>query len=274
MRLSAMFNDDVAYDLGLTLEDTYILGYLYKVGTTTEDTKIIDGQECFTFNLVDLFKSRRRVFEQIPYDIEEKMNHDDKKVKEEIQRIYELNRRRFERIMKKNICKVVKRVKNIKTNEGSKTYYRIERVILKMLIDGYPTKVDTEFTDIEKLVMKELNLFTLTKSISTQLKNMDEETLQEALEVAKENGIHDFPYVRGIYNNLIESKKAASAANTNDSSRNKISLNNSNNSIPNNIPKSNTKKTKFHNCNETFKKYDPDELEQMLLESQKDKFRW
>ena len=32
-------------------------------------------------------------------------------------------------------------------------------------------------------------------------------------------------------------------------------------------------KTRFHNINQTFNQYSPDELEKILLESQKDKFR-
>lgn len=288
MRLSAMFNDDVAYDLGLTLEDTYILGYLYKISTITEDTKIINGQECFTFNLVELFKSRKRIFEQIPADIEEKMDNQDDKMREEIDRIYQLNRKRLDRIMKKNMSKVVKKVKNVKIGSGSKTYYRIERNIMKMLIDGYPKKVDTEFTELEKYVMKELNMFTLTKSICTQLSNMDKDVLKDSIEVAKECGIYDFPYVKGVYNNLIKNKKVVSGNDTNDSNHiidikkesnhsNSIPQNNYkskiyNQQIENNfIPNLNHK---IHNYpgSANFLKYTPEELERILEESQKSKF--
>ena len=46
----------------------------------------------------------------------------------------------------------------------------------------------------------------------------------------------------------------------------KINTNNSSNSVK-------QVKTRFHNINQTFNKYSPDELEKMLQESQKGKFR-
>ena len=50
--------------------------------------------------------------------------------------------------------------------------------------------------------------------------------------------------------------------------QNKFSTNSSVNKNNNNIQP----KTRFHNINETFRQYEPDELERLLKESQKGKF--
>ena len=72
------------------------------------------------------------------------------------------------------------------------------------------------------------------KNIRTQLKSMDENTLKEAIQISKEHGILDYPYVRGIYNNLVQIKNPQESANSQGSSKNLISQNINTNSITQN----------------------------------------
>lgn len=272
MKLMSMFDDDISYDLGLSLEDTYVLGYFYKLSNTSTDTKIIKNHECFTFNLIDLFKSRKRTFEQVKTDL----------TQEDIKKIYERNRKKLNRLLKGALGKFVIKESSVKSKEGSKTYYRLNKQLIKVLIDGYPTKKDRNLSEIELLVSKELDLNTITKSISKQLEEMEIEVLKESIECAKEIGILDYPYVKGIYNNLMESKKVASVGSTNNSSKplNSNSKTNDTKSITDdnkNINKNynihlNPKVHNFHGSAKHMK-YTPEELEKILKESQKNKFK-
>lgn len=270
MKLMSMFDDDTSYDLGLTLEDTYVLGYFYKLSNTSTDTKIIKNYECFSFNLVDLFKSRKRTFEQVKSDL----------TQEDIKKIYERNRKKLDRLLKGTLGRFVIKESSIKSKEGTKTYYRLNKQLIKILIDGYPTKEDRNLSEIELLVSKELNINRLGKSITKQLQQMDIEILKEAIECAKEIGILDYPYVKGIYNNLMENKKVASAANTNNSVKQLNTNSNDINSISDN--NKNIKQNynshlnpKVHNFegSANFLKYSPEELEKLLFENQKNKFK-
>ena len=50
-------------------------------------------------------------------------------------------------------------------------------------------------------------------------------------------------------------------------------INEYNSKINTELKNSTVPKTRFHNINQTFNKYSPDELEKVLLESQKNKFK-
>lgn len=270
MKLMSMFNGDVAYDLKLTLDDMYILGYFYKLSTISEDTKIIKDCECFSFNLVDLFKSRKHVFEQVEKN----------STPEEIKKIYEKNRKKLDRLLKGTLGKFVNKELSVKTKEGSKTYYKLNRQFVKILIDGYPEKIDRQLNEKELLICKELNMDKITKGISKQLESMELDILKESIEVAKETGILDYPYVKGIYNNLIENKKVASTGNTNNSNKESFSNINDKNIIPKNNQNINNEyvvklNPKIHNFkgSANFMKYQEKELEDLLLEVNKTKFK-
>lgn len=261
-----MFNDDVAYDLGLSLESTYLLEFLHtQRNTTLFKTKIIKNEEWFSFNLVDLFKARKRVFEQI----------DQSKCDDEVylKKLYNKNRSKYNRLFESELKKVLIKGETIKYKGGSNTYYKFNKTILTTLINGYPKVIDTEFTENEKLVIENTSMVEMPRSISTQLKDMDNEILKEAIEIAKENNISDYPYLKGIYNNLVKNKKALEEADQSNQGQEK----NIDNSIIcksdkkynyKNNGNENYKKTKFHNFEETFTKYSEEEFEDIALNQQ------
>lgn len=271
MQMMGIFKDRVGKDLKLSLEDLYLLGYFYKQSTIASETKIINNKECFTINLVDIFKNRIYLFESVT-------DSDDKEL---IKKIYERNRKKLDRLLKGELKKVIIKEKVIKTKEGSNTYYRLDKKIIKILIDGYPTKESREFTEKEKLVMQELKIDILSNSISKQLESMEINVLKDSIIAAKENGILDYAYVKAIYNNLIQSqnldnKKVATTGNSNNSCENTTnSIRNVNTIISNNKENYNYKlNPKVHNYSGSanFMKYNPEELEKILQESQKGKF--
>lgn len=267
------YNEEVAYDLGLSLEDLYVL---QKIEDKIKDTNLStygDKGE-FTFNQVDLFKICKFVFKQVIGEESE----------EDIKKIYKSNNAKFNKMLKGSLGKIISKGSNIKNQRGSESYFKINQQIRTILINGYPSVVDTELSDIEKLVMRELNMHSMGKNIRTQLKSMDENALKEAIQISKEHGILDYPYVRGIYNNLVQIKNPQESANSQGSSKNLISQNINTNSITqnNNFKSENSNNnikfelnSKIHNfpgsCN--FRKYTPEELEKLLQESQKNKFK-
>ncbi|MRN26174.1 hypothetical protein EAI30_16295, partial [Romboutsia ilealis] len=117
--------------------------------------------------------------------------------------------------------------------------------------------------------------------------------LLKSIEIANEINpeYYTFGYIKEIYSNdknFIEKKKAPVIASNKDF--NKSNIQNSNNIIDNFEPKYNhssnnnfkssnknnlsynPNKTRYHNIGHSFSKYTPDELETILLESQKNKF--
>lgn len=272
MKLMSIFNDKVADDLNLSLEDLYILGYFYKLSNTTSDTKIINNSECFSINLVDIFINRPLLFEKVLDSGEDK---------ELTKKIYEKNRKKLDRILKGNLSKCIIKTGTIKSKEGSKNYYKLNKTTIKVLVDGYPVKRIREFTEIEKYIMKELKLNELSNSIVKQLEKMELDILKNAVEVAKLDNILDYPYVRAIYNNLMLNKKADNAGDITDFNENTTNqIENYNNSISKNKNNYNNNSMtqlnpKLHNYmgSANFMKYTPEELEKMIKLSQKDKFK-
>ena len=261
------YNEEVAYDLGLSLEDIYVLE---KIEDRIRDTYLSkDGNNGeFSFNQVELFKICKFVFKQITSE----------DTLEDIKKIYKTNNAKFNKMLKGPLGKVLVKCNVVKKQGKSETYFKINKEIRGVLINGYPVQIleKEELTEIEKLILDKLNLNSLGKGIRTQLKNMDIDILKEAIQIAKEHNILDYPYVRKIYNNL-EIKNPQEFADSQGSMENLNSLNN--NSITQNIKNNKTQKTtfkkitRFHNVNETFSKYKPDELEKLLLESQRGKFK-
>lgn len=263
------YNEEVAYNLGLTLEDIYVLE---KIDDYIRDTNLSkDGNNGeFSFNQVDLFKMCKFVFKQVKKDDSQ----------EDIKKIYKTNNAKFNKMLKGALGKVLLKGENIKKQGRSEAYFKINKEIRTILINGYPKVSDIVLTDIEELVVKELKMNTISKSIRTQLKNMDIDILRTSIEIAKEENILDYPFVRGIYNNLeSNNKKPQESANSQGSYENTISSTPYKNSIPqksdfytNKTKNYEYKKTNFHNFKETFDQYTEEELDNIILKSQKIKF--
>ncbi|MCR1953337.1 helix-turn-helix domain-containing protein [Clostridioides mangenotii] len=109
----------------------------------------------------------------------------------------------------------------------------------------------------------------ISKSINTRL-------FEEALIICTDNNKLELRYLRGILKNWIadnitiyeqlkslEIEKEKAKAKQREAKDKKYK--------PNNIQ--NSKKTKFHNFKETFQKYSPDELEEIIRKSQREKFK-
>lgn len=266
------YNEEVAYNLGLSLEDIYVLE---KIENNIRDTNLSkDGNNGeFSFNQVDLFKMCKFVFKQV----------DKNDSKETIKKIYKTNNAKFNKMLKGALGKVLIKGENIKKQSKSEAYFKINKEIRTILINGYPQVVDFELSEIEKLLSDELNLQVLTKSIRTQLKNMDINLLRIAIDIAKEHKITDYPYIRNIYNNLEKDAKKPQESGNSQGLNNNNNFNSNNNSIPqlnnnmntfkykNNV--NNSIQTRFHNVNNTFLNYTPEELEKLLQESQRNKFK-
>lgn len=275
------YNEKVAIDLGITLEEDYVLSKIEDM----QNTYIVrDGDKgSFTFSLTDLFKRCPMVFKQV----------DDIQDKEDIKKIYDTNKKKFQKMIKASLGKAIIRTDVKRKKDGKKeSYFKFNKTTMTVLKNGYPIKTVNEFTDKEKLIIKELHIDTINKSLSSQLESMDYDLLKDSIEIAKECNILDYPYVRSIYNNLImneDNKKATSVETTNDFEvkNNNSNFNNnitqeqnicnkkteSNKKENNNINKRKRVNTRFHNINESFSKYTPDELEKLLQESQKNKFK-
>lgn len=283
------YNEEVAYNLGLSLEDIYVLE---KIEDNIRDTVLSkDGNNGeFSFNQVDLFKMCKFVFKQVN-------KHDSE---DTIRKIYKTNNAKFNKMLKGSLGKVLIKGENIKKQSKSEAYFKINKEIRTILINGYPKVVDLELNEIEKLVVDELKMKTIGKNIRTQLKCMDIDKLKAAIGVAKEHEILDYPYVKHIYNNLDSNvKKPQESPNSQGSNENINSQNSDTNIVPQNSNNTSTKnvnnenedlrekiiakqkqdyemisrKNKFHNTNASFINYTPDELERHLQESQKGKFK-
>lgn len=264
------YNEEVAYNLGLSLEDIYVLE---KIEDNIRDTVLSkDGNNGeFSFNQVDLFKLCKFVFKQV--------NKNDSE--DTIRKIYKTNNAKFNKMLKGSLGKVLIKGENIKKQSKSESYFKINKEIRTILINGYPKVVDLELNDIEKLVVDELKMKTIGKNIRTQLKSMDIDKLKVAIGIAKEHEILDYPYVKSIYNNLDSNvKKPQESPHSQGSNENVNFQNSDTNIVPqnsNNTSKNSkqfvpTVKTRYHNINQTFTNYSPDELEKLLQESQKGKF--
>lgn len=265
------YNEEVAYNLGLSLEDIYVLE---KIEDNIRDTVLSkDGNNGeFSFNQVDLFKMCKFVFKQVN-------KHDSE---DTIRKIYKTNNAKFNKMLKGSLGKVLIKGENIKKQSKSEAYFKINKEIRTILINGYPKVVDLELNEIEKLVVDELKMKTIGKNIRTQLKCMDIDKLKVAIDVAKEHEILDYPYVKHIYNNLDSNvKKPQESPNSQGSNENINSQNSDTNIVPQNSNNTSkninqfvpTVKTRYHNINQTFTNYTPDELEKLLYESQKGKFK-
>lgn len=103
--------------------------------------------------------------------------------------------------------------------------------------------------------------------------NMDIEVILEACARTKNTPNPSISYINGIIENWNTNKvKTVSDIKNVDEEHKRKSESKHKTSTQNKqtVP---AVKTRFHNINQTFKKYDPDELEQLLKESQKGKFR-
>lgn len=269
------YNERVCLDLNISLEHDYVLS---KIEDMQNTNSIKDGDKgTFNFNLSELFIKCPMVFKQVS-------NLEDK---DEIKKVYDTNKKKFNKMLKEGLGKALIRETVKRDKLGKKeSYFKFNKSTMTILKNGYPVKQIREFTEIEKIVMRELKIDILSNSISKQLENMDINVLNDSISVAKENGILDYAYVRAIYNNLIQAdisdnKKVATTGNSNNSYKNTTNSNrNINNIVPenkNNINNNYAAKLnpKVHNYmgSANFMKYTEEELEKMILENQKDKFK-
>lgn len=231
------YNEEVAYNLGLSLEDIYVLE---KIEDNIRDTVLSkDGNNGeFSFNQVDLFKMCKFVFKQVN-------KHDSE---DTIRKIYKTNNAKFNKMLKGSLGKVLIKGENIKKQSKSEAYFKINKEIRTILINGYPKVVDLELNEIEKLVVDELKMKTIGKNIRTQLKCMDIDKLKAAIGVAKEHEILDYPYVKHIYNNLDSNvKKPQESPNSQGSNENINSQNSDTNIVPQNSNNTSTKNVNNEN---------------------------
>ncbi len=104
--------------------------------------------------------------------------------------------------------------------------------------------------------------------------NMDIELILEACSKAKNVSNPSITFINGVIKkwneknvkNLSDLKLFEEEYKQNKTNEKKSSASHNKKSLP-------TVKTRFHNINQTFNKYSPDELEKILQESQKDKFK-
>lgn len=264
------YNENVCIDLGITLEDDYIISKIEDMQNTIYIKYGNAGT--FNFSLTDLFIKCPMIFKQVNGITD----------KDEIKKIYDTNKKKFNRLMKGSLNKVLIREDTKRDKLGKReSYFKFNKTTMTILKNGYPVKRSREFTDIEKYLMNELKLNELSNSITKQLEKMDIDVLKESIEVAKIENILDYPYVKAIYNNLIENKKADNAGDITDLNKNtNIQIEKSNNIISNNKKNYNDNhksklNPKLHNYmgSANFMKYTPEELEKILEQSQKDKFK-
>ncbi|MGG7060440.1 hypothetical protein ACQPUZ_19580, partial [Clostridium tertium] len=95
--------------------------------------------------------------------------------------------------------------------------------------------------------------------------------LKTSINLAKENKILDYPYIKGIYNKLLENKKDSSAPTDKSITQKSDSLDINNIITQKNYFK--TSKNKFRNFTETFNQYSEDELDKIIEKGQIAKYR-
>lgn len=264
------FNETVALDLGFDLNQLYILRYLTNISKTTKvETKIINGKECFHINYSKIFKDNQFAFTQLSESSLNELNDDAKK--EYIKKIYDRNNKRFIKMLSGALGKVIIKEKIEKVDDGKKIYFSINKIIFTNLLDGYPVKESMDLTENEKIIIDKLNLNKLTVSITKQLATMKKDILLQACDISRNLGVLDFPYMKSIYNNLLENKKDSSAPTDKSNTQIKSESFNRSNIIAQKI-NYNASKNKFRNFTETFDKYSEDELDAIIEKSQKEKF--
>lgn len=115
----------------------------------------------------------------------------------------------------------------------------------------YPSTIpcnQTSEVEENKKIIEEMTQLKISKNMCNTIKDWDIERLLIAIEIYKECEGKSFKYLKTVYNNDDNFRK------------------NKSKSI------SETKKTKFHNFNETFTQYTSDELDEIIKKSQKEKF--
>lgn len=162
-----------------------------------------------------------------------------------------------------------------------------QKKLAKLLKTSIPTLrnslnrlVEVELLEINVVGQNECNIMYIGNPVRTITFGEYIESIGKALE--DEDNSKDFKPSINVDNVMdLENKKASTGGTVkaNESNTNKnidtniIPQNNKKYSPKNKENKNNTGKGASANVNDNFKKYDADELEKMLLESQKDKFK-
>lgn len=133
---------------------------------------------------------------------------------------------------------------------------------------------DEKVKEFSKLYQS--NIGVINGLIATQLIEwsdiLEVELFKAAIEICTERGNLNWGYLRGIIKNWLDNnitslgKLEAHKLQHKNKNQCKNSMSKNNNNITK-LP------TRYHNINQSFSKYDGDELEKMLLESQKGKFK-
>lgn len=183
----------------------------------------------------------RRLY--ITHPIEEKLNRYETKVKEGIEE--KLNTPIEEKLKENNT--VINNTFNINKKEKEK------ETSLDLIIKEYTTN--------EELVETLKDFIKMRKSIKSPV---TDRALKGILKKLDQLATNNENKIGILEQSIINSWKSVFPL----KEQNKFSTNSSVNKNNNNIQP----KTRFHNINETFRQYEPDELERLLKESQKGKF--
>ena len=137
---------------------------------------------------------------------------------------------------------------------------------------------DKERYNMHKLIFKSLGFSRQPSSEEKRIMNtwidkynMDIEIILEACSKSKNTSNPSISYINGV----IEKYRKSNVKTLADIEKLEDEFNQKRQEIKNNTSSKNTTpkvKTRFHNINETFRNYNPDELEKLLKESQKGKF--
>ncbi|TQZ97089.1 DnaD domain-containing protein, partial [Clostridioides difficile] len=105
---------------------------------------------------------------------------------------------------------------------------------------------------------------------------MEADVIIRAIDEAIANGVKNYKYVKTILNNWIEAGVKTNLELTeyqNEFERKKKNKQDKKQSNSKAVNTPNVSKNKFHNFNETFTQYSPDELDDIIKKSQKVKFK-
>ncbi|HGS9416498.1 TPA: DnaD domain-containing protein, partial [Clostridioides difficile] len=105
---------------------------------------------------------------------------------------------------------------------------------------------------------------------------MEADVIIRAIDEAVGSGVKNYKYVKTILNNWIEAGVKTNLELTeyqNEFERKKKNKQEKKQSNHKNVNTPNVSKNKFHNFNETFTQYSPDELDDIIKKSQKVKFK-
>jgi len=148
--------------------------------------------------------------------------------------------------------------------------------ITSMYIDNEEKPVDKILSEFSKLYQQNIGVVNgITEEWLMKLsKEMELDLFRRAVEICTERGKLTQGYLKGIIkqwsDNNITTYEQLKAL---ELEREQEKLNKNKNNKIDKVDKPFAKKNKFHNFNETFQKYSPDELDEIIRKSQREKFK-